>query len=244
MFGSDVSRDARLHAIREFPKESVGYVVDGAYVPQKNISAVPEESFEVAPSAWLSKTPVQAVIHSHPRGNSWPSPSDQEHQMATAVPWGITVCDGERAAELFWFGDQVPIPPLEGPERYYRYGVMDCWSLIRDWYRVERGITLKNYARDWEWWVDKKENHYVDNFRDAGFVEVKDPIEGDLFLARFGTRSSVSHGGIYLGGCGDMILHHLCGGSPVDFSRLSSRQPGGRFLALHGTHFLRYEGAS
>ena len=37
------------------------------------------------------------------------------------------------------------VPELLG--RPWVWGVTDCWSLVVDWYKQEKGIELKDYAR-------------------------------------------------------------------------------------------------
>ena len=37
-------------------------------------------------------------------------------------------------------------PPLLGRE--WVWGVTDCWSLVVDWYKEEKGIKLKDYQRN------------------------------------------------------------------------------------------------
>jgi cell wall-associated NlpC family hydrolase len=89
--------------------------------------------------------------------------------------------------------------------------VTDCYSLVRDWFRVERGVTLPEFPRDDDWW-DAGQDLYSANFESAGFrritVAEEDLQVGDCFLCRF--RSPViNHAGIYVGD--GLILHHLSG---------------------------------
>ena len=252
MIDAQVLAAAKEHLINCYPNEGVGFVVGGAFVPQENISPNAIKTFELPASAWVNHGPIQAVLHSHPStpdrpGNDYPSAADMESQIATAVPWGIIVCDGERAADPVWFGDQVEQPPLTGPKRYFRHGVTDCYSLIRAYYREEKGIIIPDFPRDWEWWSQQKsgsaenQNLYAEGFASAGFRQIP-PHEvrpGDVFLAAI--RSKVPcHGGVYLGGSGDMILHHLTSGKPVDRTRLAVNEPGIRYLK-YVTHWLRHK---
>ena len=252
MFDRTIIEAAKAHAMRDFPRESVGLVVSDQYLPQENISQNATKTFELPADAWLKHGPVQGVLHSHPStadkaGNDYPSAADMESQMATAVPWGIIVCDAERATDPVWFGDQVPHPPLTGQDRYFRHGITDCYALIRAYYQQVQGITIPDFARDWEWWNQQKQgsaehqNLYVEGFSVAGFrhIPTHEVRPGDVFLAAI--RSKVPcHGGIYLGCSGDMILHHLCSGKAVDRSRLAVEEPGVRYLK-YVTHWLRHK---
>lgn len=236
MFNPEAIEQAKRHAMKEFPKESVGFVVDGNYIPLLNIAENPCDTFQVAAEEWIKYGKVEAVVHSHPKGNAYPSACDMRFQIETAVPWGIIVCDSERASDPVWFGDQVPVSPLKGEQRPFRHGVTDCYSLCRDYYRTVHGILIKDHPRDWEWWLHN-ENLYLDGFAETGFSEIDegDVRPGDMFLACVGGRAIQdrgipNHGGIYLGGSGDMILHHLTSTHAVDFTRVASEDYGLRYL--------------
>jgi len=217
MFSDAAIAAFKGHAGKEYPKEACGLIVDGDYLPRVNRAKDPETEFFITPQAILAAKKhgeILAVLHSHPGGPTHPTASDMRGQMDCALPWGLVTTDGDQVSDVIWFGDQVPIPPLIG--RDFRHGVTDCYSLIRDWYRLERGITLKDYPRDNSWW-EEGQDLYRQNFRETGFQEIPEheARPGDVFLAQ--VRSAVpNHGGILLEG--GLILHHLTG-------RLSAREP-------------------
>jgi len=259
MFSETIINRAKVHAMTEYPKEAVGYVVNGMYVAQTNISEDPLNNFEVDPKAWVNYSKmgkIQGVIHSHPirygeNGTrqvvDYPNAVDMFCQIRTAVPWGIIVCDGEWADAPFFWGGDTPIPPLTGTKRFFRHGVTDCYSLIRDYYRLKLEILLPDYPRNWLWWEEKDEDGkqhdlYSKFFADAGFYKVN-PLElkpNDVFLAQLPKSEVVCHGGIYLGGPGDMILHHLSGTEPTDRSRLAVEEPGIRYQK-YVVHWIRHK---
>jgi cell wall-associated NlpC family hydrolase len=124
--------------------------------------------------------------------------------------------------------------PLLG--RMWCHGVLDCYSLIRDWYRLERGIVLPDFTRSDEWWL-KNQNLYVDNFRAAGFTRIvdEDALQpGDVLLMQI-MAPVPNHGAVYLGD--GIILHHLHG-------RLSCREVWGGYYKKHTTHILRHDYAA
>lgn len=220
MFSPQVIADAKKHALECFPEESCGLVVNGVYVPERNISPDPTKKFAIDPGRY-PLSGLEALIHSHPgQGTSQnplcPSAADMNAQMAMAKPWGIIPVVGDWAGDPLWFGDQVPIAPLIG--RPFVSGVHDCYAGVRDLYRLDYGITLKNYARDYLWWYKKGENLLEDNFADAGFIEVPtSQIQpGDVILMALRSDHPTSHCGVYL--AGGLIFHHLIG-------RLSRREP-------------------
>jgi len=110
--------------------------------------------------------------------------------------------------------------------------VLDCYSLIRDWYAQERGIDLPDFTRFDEWWK-RGENLYLDNFAGAGFhvVEPADMNLGDVLLMQVASPVP-NHAAIYLGD--GLILHHLQG-------RLSSRDVYGGYWQKITTHTLRHQ---
>lgn len=230
MFNKEVIEAAKQHAMSKYPEEAVGLVVAGRYVPQINTSNDPQNGFSINDAAWLAQGGVEGVIHSHPDGPDCPSALDMSGQVSSGVPWGIVVCNNaDSATEPFFFGDGVPIPPLVG--RSFRHGVTDCYSIIRDWYRLERKITLPDFSRNWEWWK-KGDDMYRVLYTKAGFERHNEPpIVGDVFLAQ--VRSTIpNHGGVYLGN--GLILHHLQ-------NQLSRREPIGDKGKMI-THWLRYTG--
>ena len=102
--------------------------------------------------------------------------------------------------------------------RSFHHGVLDCWSLCRDWYARECGLTLPNPERRDKWWEDGHSDLYMSNLADAGFTVLPDgavPQRGDLILMQVQSRNGVpNHAGVYIGD--GLMLHHMYG-------RLSSR---------------------
>jgi cell wall-associated NlpC family hydrolase len=66
--------------------------------------------------------------------------------------WGIVPVKRHFAEVPFFWGDSLPIAPLEG--RPWRMGVYDCYGLMRDWYRAKRNILLPNRPCKNERWHD------------------------------------------------------------------------------------------
>lgn len=224
---------AREHAVEAYPNEAVGLVTEKGYVRCENRAVAPGCNFEIDASVLLDYENVITLIHSHPDGDVAPSEADMRSQIAMDIPWGILSSTAEDCSdEPMWFGDSCPIPPLVG--RLFLHGVTDCYSLVRDYYRTQKGILLPEYPRDDEWW-NSGQNLYEENFRQAGFVPFKgsedELVPGDAFLCKF--RSPViNHAGIYDGE--GLILHHISGHvsvrSPLNIWRRSIE------------YWVRYEG--
>lgn len=221
MFGSDVQAAAQRHALAEYPREAVGFVIAGAYAPQVNVAADPGNQFCVAPEAWDDD--VQAVIHSHTltyglpadRDARAPSAADMQAQLAAAVPFGIVATDGEIATDILWWGDHLLDEPLIG--RRFVPGVLDCYELVRAWCWQERAIRLPSFPRDAEWW-EHGQDMLAQGFSSAGFVRVaiEDAQRGDSFLIALPAHGVVNHCGVLLEG--GLMLHHRAG-------QLSRREP-------------------
>lgn len=205
----------KKHAINEYPKEAVGFIVNDEYVGLENIADDPYSHFRVKAELFIDLKP-QAILHTHPITKElgkwpaeWPSHNDMVHQIRSNVPWGIASTDGESISEIVWIDDN-DRPDLIGRE--FIHGINDCYSIIRDYYKQVLNIELRNYPRQVDWW-DKGQDLYSENFESENFVEVQDPQIHDVALFR--VRSPViNHAAVITGQ--NEILHHL-------FHRLSGR---------------------
>lgn len=224
------------YLISQYPREGVVAITSLGLEFLENIAEEPNEQFRLKKEDTLRiyENGLLAIVHSHPDQFHCPSAQDMKGQSESGVPWGICKTVEGQSTEILWFGDQIEKKQLIG--RPFVHGVTDCYNLIRDYYKETYQIELKDYPRDWEWWL--KQNLYEEFFGDCGFEIVQDqPQCGDVFLAKI--KSNVfNHGGIYLGK--ELILHHLTSTKPIDFSRISKREPISRwnnFIRL----WLRYK---
>jgi proteasome lid subunit RPN8/RPN11 len=162
------------------------------------------------------KGTVLAVVHSHPKISAKPSQADLVCIEKSQLPWVI----------MNWptgaFTVTEPsgyVAPLEGRE--FSHGVLDCYTLVRDYYQRELGVTLKDYDRPDEWWL-KGMDLYRDNFADTDFIEVTDgSLRNHDFLLIQHASPVANHGAIYLGASNE-ILHHVYG-------KISGRSPYGGY---------------
>ena len=206
-------------AIKRYPEESCGVIIDGHYISISNIHPEPTKQFRLDPLEYATVGTIDAIIHSHTNGSKEPSELDMIQQARTGLPWGILSCNGPDTSEVIWLDPEGEQEPLIG--RSFLHGINDCYSLVRAWYKEEKNITLKDFPRNNNWW-DKGENLYVDHCEDAGFrvLDKDEPLQiGDVFSMRI--KSPVpNHGGVYIGD--GKVLHHLNG-------QLSRRQQLGRW---------------
>lgn len=217
--------------------EICGYIdASGNTVYVPNIHPTPGAAWLMPPGAIPDG--AKAVFHSHPGGPFAPSGMDMIFQYTSALPHGIAAFD-DSDGQLFWFGDELPIPPLVG--RGFRHGVSDCYELIRHCYMLLWNIELPYIPRDWKWWKSGQ-SLYNDGFKPAGFVEIEasEALPGDCLLFTVGSQTP-NHAAVWLGN--DLILHHLSSRLAYDPFRLSTVETMGH-LGRFISKALRYENGS
>ena len=229
-----IKKQILQHAQAEQPKECCGVVcvVKGRrrYFPCRNLAATPDEHFVMDPLDYAEaedQGEVVAVIHSHPVSNPKPSEADLVACEKTGVPWHIINPLTEEWGYCEPSGHQLPYVG-----RQFAFGVVDCYTLVRDWYAREYGIELRDYDRRDKFW-EHGENLYMDNFANEGFSEipVADVQPGDLILMNVCSLVP-NHAAIYLGD--QLILHHVQ-------QRLSSRDVYGGYYWKNTACALRHE---
>lgn len=195
--------DFKDHVLRDYPNEAAGIVVDNQYIPIPNRSHNPTEQFSIPSSIFYQYKP-SLILHSHTSKDckSWASSHDMKLMIQyPAIKWGIISTDGITTGELVIYDDTY-IPDLLG--RPFIHGQYDCYGLARDYYR-QQGYPIKNYPRYFKWW-ENHQNLFIDNFKDAGFIEVEDLQIGDALLMAINS-DTIHHVAIYIGD--NTIYHHL-----------------------------------
>jgi len=223
------------HARADYPREACGLLVirkgREVYARCRNIG-VGTDQFVIHPEDYAAadiQGEIVGVVHSHPGMSPEPSQADRVACEASGLPWHIVGFPSEDWVRIEPTGF---VAPLVGRE--WSHGVLDCYSLVRDWFRSERGVLLPNFARFDDWWK-RGENLYLDNFAQVGFeavnfADLRSLQPGDCFLMQVASPVP-NHAAVYLGD--GLILHHLQG-------RLSSRDVYGGYWHKVTTHTLRY----
>jgi cell wall-associated NlpC family hydrolase len=230
----DIRDDAIAHGLAEFPKEAVGVVIEGSYVPLENMHEDPENHFRVPGYPYEA----EALVHTHTQirrhpltGRKFisaaPSRSDMASQASMDIPWGILPMQANGpAGHIEWFGDSCPIPRLLN--RSFLSGSRDCWCLVRDFFRLQWGITLLNVPRDDDWYkqpgdeFDLLGTHWIEQ---AGFkiIDSSQARPGDVVLGSIVSRRNNHTGLICSRG---RVLHQIEGRS----SQLESLLPWQKFI--------------
>lgn len=215
------------HALADYPSESCGLVVvrkgRERYMPCRNVAADPKAHFVLCPQDYAMADDageIVAIVHSHPDVPARPSEADLVQCEASGIPWIIvSVMPGASCPVVTDTHIVEPTgykAPLVG--RSWSHGTLDCWALVRDWYAMERGVSLPDPYRADDWWNDGHSDLYGDRaMESAGFfrIDLESVIAGDVILMQIRAANLVpNHAAIYLGD--GLILHHLYG-------RLSSR---------------------
>ncbi len=237
MMNEEIKAAIVQHAADTYPAECCGLIIavkrDLEYVRCRNISGN-KDAFVIHPEDYAAAEDagqILTVVHSHPNTSPKPSQADRVACEASGLPWLIVGYPGDGEPGWSYTEPSGYQAPLIG--RQFSHGVLDCYTLVRDWYARERGITIPDFHRDADWW-GKGQSLYVENFEKAGFTRLEgDPEPGDAFLMQI-LSNVPNHAAIYLGD--GIILHHLHG-------RLSCREVWAGYYRKHTTHVLRYTGA-
>ena len=218
-------KDAALkHAKEQDPRESVGVliVIKGKeqYYPCNNLSTYSQQCFILDPEDYVKADAlgeITAIVHSHPVTPPSPSQADKVSCEQSGLKWHIV----NPKTETWGYCEPTGYkPPLIG--RQWVWGVTDCWSLVRDYYKQQHNIQLLDYQRPTTP-QDFLDNPLFEQYAErTGFRELnKDEKlqKGDVLLMSI-LHPTLNHVAIFLG---DDILHHLA-------DRLSTREPYNEWL--------------
>ena len=218
-------KDAALkHAKEQDPRESVGVliVIKGKeqYYPCNNLSTYSQQCFILDPEDYVKADAlgeITAIVHSHPVTPPSPSQADKVSCEQSGLKWHIV----NPKTEIWGYCEPTGYkPPLIG--RQWVWGVTDCWSLVRDYYKEQHNIQLLDYQRPTTP-QDFLDNPLFEQYAErTGFRQLnKDEKlqKGDVLLMSI-LHPTLNHVAIFLG---DEILHHLA-------DRLSTREPYNEWL--------------
>ena len=215
---------ALKHAKEQDPKESVGVLIvirgKEQYYPCNNLSTYSQQCFILDPEDYVKADAlgeITAIVHSHPVTPPSPSQADKVSCEQSGLKWHIV----NPKTETWGYCEPTGYkPPLIG--RQWVWGVTDCWSLVRDYYKEQHNIQLLDYQRPTTP-QDFLDNPLFEQYAEkTGFRELnKDEKlqKGDVLLMSI-LHPTLNHVAIFLG---DEILHHLA-------DRLSTREPYNEWL--------------
>jgi proteasome lid subunit RPN8/RPN11 len=236
-----LSRDEiRAHAIEEatrynLPHECCGLVVRNGSKQKsircRNASTTPEHSFLIMPDEFRNaeaKGDLLAAYHSHTLSGPEPSAADKTVSEANKLPFII----------YSWSADLWDVYRPSGwraqlEERPFFHGILDCYTLVRDYYDEVCGIKLDDFEREDDWWKKgpNQKNLYLDNVHAQGFVQVNELHVHDLLLIQW-LADVPNHAAVYSEP--GIILHHPPG-------HLSGRSPYGGYYLEHTYGIYRHK---
>ena len=215
---------ALLHAKDQDPKESCGLLLNikgkEKYYPCNNLSMTQHQCFIIDPIDYVKADnlgEIIAIVHSHPTTPPTPSQADRISCEHSNLPWYIVNPKTEQWADLKPEGYKAELCG-----RPWVWGITDCWSLVRDWYKEEKNIELVDYERSMTP-EEFLENPLFEKYaKNTGFRELANDEalkKGDVLLMSI-LHPTLNHVAIFLG---DMVLHHLA-------DRLSCKEPYSEWL--------------
>ena len=222
------------HAKQEDPKESCGLLVNirgkEEYFPCRNLSMTAHQCFIIDPEDYVradNTGDITAIVHSHPVTPAVASEADKISCEESNLPWHIV----NPKTETWGYYEPCGYKPdLIGQP--WVWGVSDCWSLVRRYYKEKLNIEL----RDWERPTTPEEfinNPMFERCAEAtGFRELKNDEKlenGDLLFMSI-LANGLNHVAIFLDGD---VLHHLT-------DRLSCKEPYNQWLQKCTGKRLRY----
>lgn len=230
-----VLKDFRAHAKKEFPNEACGFILavgkKEKYFPANNVAEYPTKDFVISPRSYADAEDLGTIIgicHSHPEASCEPSQADISACEESNKPWHILSWPDN---QLFSWEPKEYRPGILG--RQFIYGVLDCCTLLRDYYKKELNIDFVCHSGEDNWW-DKGENRYLENYEQQGFISISNDMDiqkYDIFLIQL-LSPVPNHAAVYTGD--NNILHHVHG-------RPSNREAYGAYWRKHTTHHLRHK---
>ena len=123
------------------------------------------------------------------------------------------------------------VAPLVG--RVFSHGMLDCYTLIRDYYARALQLALPDFERTEDWWKQPGQDLYRDNFSTAGFQPIDAGVLRihDVILMQL-SANTTNHGAVYVGD--GRILHH-------PMNRLSGHDVFGGYWQSIATLYLRHQ---
>ena len=171
-----------------------------------------------------------AIVHSHPKTKADPSAADKVACEKSELPWHIVNPNTENWGYCEPEGFKLPYVGRE-----FVFGVVDCYTLVRDWYKQTRGIKLRDWQRPASSELFRQSPMFENCFADTGFVDTDsaEPEKGDLLFMRLDGCRGLNHVAVYIGE--GKMLHQLQG-------RLSSRDYWDGYWQKVTGRIVRYSG--
>jgi len=195
-------------------EEICGYIyygIDGKsnILESKNQHLHKNKMFLTDPSDYIrlseSTNTIVGVYHSHTIGDETFSESDIEYADTWELPIFVYSLSSDK------WNSYTPMsyaPTLIG--RPFCWGFSDCFELVRDYYRAEKGVNLSDYERDASF-AGSNSSIIIENFEKEGFVKLPDNgliLKNDIILFKCNTVYPL-HLAVFQGK--SRMIHHPMG---------------------------------
>lgn len=216
MLNEQIKLDIKKHAHAQHPKECCGLIVrsNGKIVifPSRNDALNTKNNFSINPFDYLRAAEFGEVFgcyHSHCGNIEVFSETDKlnsENHKITFVLYNV------KSDNFLVYEPSGSYNRYVGRE--FKIGENDCFSLIRDYFKTEFKINIKDYHRA-ERWFDVSSHYFDTHYAEEGFVKVSEGYSEDIkkndicLIKHFEGIKHASHAMIYLGN--DFVLHHRRG---------------------------------
>ncbi len=231
MLTDSIKQTIRYLAGQSYPNECCGFLTKKGLMPIKNTSLEPLHFATIDPKSYAvaEEEGIIFLYHSHAKDLNF-SKLDIDACKKLNIPFVLYCVEPDH----FTIGD-----PRGGEYigRDWIYGLHDCYALVRDWYRQERGILLDDFARcevgetrqeDW--------NVFVDSFESQGFTRLSAYgvkfQAGDLLLMQIASPNP-NHLGLIFDAAKQEFMHHC-------LNQQSTVEPFGGYWEKHTVGVLRY----
>ena len=114
----------------------------------ENVSKTPKTHFKYKPEDYLKAQKLNsfAFFHTHPKTEE--PPKEYEVEIANIMCMNLIIYT-PKLDRFDYIAPDTKVWPLE--KRSFFYGIFDCWTLVRDAYRLNHQITMTNYKAPWGW---------------------------------------------------------------------------------------------
>jgi proteasome lid subunit RPN8/RPN11 len=231
MLTETIKQTIRYLAGQKYPEEICGFLTNKGLMPIENTSSEPLHFAAIDPKSYAlaEEEGIIFLYHSHAKEPNF-SKLDVDACKKLNIPFVLYCVES----------DKFTIANPNGGDyigRDWVYGINDCFALIRDWYRQERGVILDDFARcevgetrreDW--------NVFCESFEGQGFTRLSaNGIKfqaGDVLLMQIAAPNP-NHLGLIFDSEKQEFMHHC-------LDRQSSIEPLGNFSERHTVGILRY----
>jgi len=210
IFSIKAKQDAIEHCRSCLPNEGCGIISKDKFIPFENRSEAPGQEFIIDDDRFnylLATDMIDAIIHSH---INYPhaSEEDQQQQRALEIPFGIVNFQKGCATHLIFFGDTLETEPLI--QRPFFFGVFDCLSLARDYWKQKFNIRISTPIRSLGYWKREQslfEDHINSDDYPVDFINKNEAKPGDVLFYKMVGSKYINHVGSILDT--GKVMHHF-----------------------------------